>query len=408
MFSGSHSWSITVIVTAYMVGLGFGSIAGGRLADRLAPRTSVRAFAACELLVALFGAASPWLYYDVAYAHLGGLVREAAALPLTHFALLLVPTLLMGASLPLLSKGVVVSEGPPAARRIAVLYAANTLGAALGAFTTAWCLAGAIGFAGAIRLAAALNVCAAGLALLLARAAIPSAVERNGADEAPADAATVRLWAATYGLSGFVALGLEMVWLRAIGTMIKASPQTFGHVVGVLLIAGGAGSLVGAALAGRKVPADAGGIFLRLQWAAIVLAALPFVATPLLIAENAPMGFLYRFLGSDSPLETRQIVEAATQVRPEVLWLAACLWVFIPLALVGPGSFLMGASYAWIQRAVQTDLRRVGRRVGAVQAANVFGCALGSAATGLVFFEALGTPHTLRALVALSPGCLAC
>ena len=91
ILSGLHIYSITLIVTAFMAGLGFGSLAGGRLADRLSRRRAVRAFALCELAIGLFALISPWLYYDVAYLRLGFLVRYPLVLPLVHFALLLLP-----------------------------------------------------------------------------------------------------------------------------------------------------------------------------------------------------------------------------------------------------------------------------------------------------------------------------
>lgn len=402
VFSGVDSWSITMIVTAYMVGLGLGSLAGGRLADRLGRVQAARAFAAAEVAVALFGAASPWLYYDVAYAHLGGLVRHPAVLPLLHFSLLLVPTLLMGASLPLLCRALVSGERASAARSIAWLYAANTAGASAGALATVWWLAGHVGYPGAIRLALGLNLAAAALGLAAATRLEdePKSRPSGGSGRAPFDR-EVAGWAAVYALSGFVAIGLEMVWLRTLGTMIKASPHAFGHLVGVLLLAGGLGGFVGARLAPRRGAADPARTFLVLQWAATAAAAAPFVLVPLLLSEDGALAFLFRFLGSDSPLAIRQILGAWSAARPDRLVLAAWLWVLAPALTMGPPVLLMGASYAWLQAAVQTDRDRVGRRVGLVQAANVFGCALGGGVVGLVFLRWIGTPGTLRLLVAL-------
>ena len=132
IFSGQHIYSITMIVTAFMAGLGVGSLVGGRYADRFGRRTSVLAFAACEVLIGAFALISPWLYYDVAYVRLDFLVRYPLALPTVHLGLLLVPTFLMGASLPLLSRGLVAGTSG-AARVIGVLDGLNTAGAALGA-----------------------------------------------------------------------------------------------------------------------------------------------------------------------------------------------------------------------------------------------------------------------------------
>src|SRR5262245_8770978 len=166
--SGVHSYSVTVIVTAFMAGLGFGSLLGGRWADRLSPRRALLGFAACEAAIGAFALVSPWLYYDVAYLRLSFLARSAAALPLLHLLLLLPPTLLMGASLPLLARGL-VSDAPSAARSLGVLYGVNTLGAGVGAFASVWWLVGAFGFSGALRLGALLNFAARAGCVALAR-----------------------------------------------------------------------------------------------------------------------------------------------------------------------------------------------------------------------------------------------
>ena len=70
IFSGADIYSVTIIVAAFMAGLGFGSLAGGRLADRLTPRLNLRAFALAELAIGAFGFGSKGLYYDLLYTRL--------------------------------------------------------------------------------------------------------------------------------------------------------------------------------------------------------------------------------------------------------------------------------------------------------------------------------------------------
>src|SRR5262245_26160373 len=104
IFAGGDVYSVTVIVAAFMAGLGIGSLAGGYLADRLGPHGNLYAFAGAELLVGLFGVASKRLYYDILYL---GYPQLAGAHPLMGaviFATLLPPTFLMGISLPLLAR----------------------------------------------------------------------------------------------------------------------------------------------------------------------------------------------------------------------------------------------------------------------------------------------------------------
>jgi spermidine synthase len=121
IFSGADVYSVTVIVAAFMAGLGIGSLAGGHLADRLGPRTSAAAFAVAELLIGLFGLASKWLYYDTLYVRYPQLAQSELLAAMVLFATLLVPTLLMGLSLPLLARAL-ASSLQVSPRVIGLLY----------------------------------------------------------------------------------------------------------------------------------------------------------------------------------------------------------------------------------------------------------------------------------------------
>lgn len=91
--------SITIIVSAFMLGLGVGALAGGRLADRF-PRRIVGLFAAAELAIALFGLLSPEL---IAWVGAATVQHSLPVIAGANFLLLLVPTALMGATLPMLT-----------------------------------------------------------------------------------------------------------------------------------------------------------------------------------------------------------------------------------------------------------------------------------------------------------------
>ena len=134
--------------------LGVGALAGGQLSDRF-PQRALAMFALFELAIALFGICSPSLIRAV------GALAVRAPLPViaaVNFLLLLIPTTLMGATLPILVAHVVrlyrnigVSIG--------LLYFANTLGAALGAAVTGMLVLFYLGLSATIYLAAALNLC---------------------------------------------------------------------------------------------------------------------------------------------------------------------------------------------------------------------------------------------------------
>jgi predicted membrane-bound spermidine synthase len=157
---GIHTEAVTVIVTVFMLGLGLGSLAGGA-ATRRSGWSPVLLFAIAELGVGLFGLGSLPLF-----AAVGGATQalSPAATAAVTFLVLLVPTLLMGATLPLLTTHV-VRRRPNVGRSLSVLYAVNTLGSALASVAAAFALLGLLGQRGTVALAAASNFAAAGTAM---------------------------------------------------------------------------------------------------------------------------------------------------------------------------------------------------------------------------------------------------
>lgn len=146
-----------------MVGLGFGGLAGGRLSLQSRFRPIVL-FGAAELVIGLFG----WFSLDLID------LVAASVLPVNAwltggltFGLVLVPTLLMGATLPLLVTDAVSRQASVGAA-VGGLYFVNTLGAAFAALLTAVVLLGTLGLAGAVRAAASINFAVGALALVRA------------------------------------------------------------------------------------------------------------------------------------------------------------------------------------------------------------------------------------------------
>lgn len=410
IFSGMHIYSITMIVTAFMAGLGFGSFFGGKWADRFSPQAATRAFAACETVIGLFALFSPWLYYDFAYVQLGFLVRYPAVIPAVHLALLIVPTFLMGASLPLLSRGLVRSTAQ-AASSIGVLYGVNTLGAAIGAWLGVWYLIGAFGFVGTIRIGAVLNFAAAAGALLLAaRMGVGASTEPSSqvatADPVPPGRGSLSLgtWAGIYALSGFIALSLEILWFRVLDVTIKSSPYTFGHLLGGFLFFLAVGSLAGAWAVRRSVGGSEK-VFFWGQWGITVSAGLAILAFCRMPSGLWPLSELLPFWQTDGglllPDMLRAWAEPSSTGSGELLSLAWKTYGLVPFLLFGVPTFLMGWTFAFIQKTVQIDPDGVGWRVGLIQTANIVGSIAGSFFTGTLFLNWFGTSTTFRMLIVL-------
>lgn len=394
LFAGSDTVSAALVVGAFLTGLGIGSIIGARFADRLTRPQAIVAFACAEAGVAGFALISKLFLYDGLAIGASERFDSLGAVFVLCFAGLILPTTLMGASLPLLSR-VVATSVEHLAGRIAVLYGLNTVGAGLGALVGGWLILGTIGFEGALRLAAALELAAAGLALSLlprlrraqADQKIPGATAAPGTGPSVASGVgTVPLWCALAFASGFVIVALEIVWIRVLGQFGQYNAYMFSTLLGVFLLADGAGMAVGARLVrGTRDPRP--GFFLA-QGTGFLLALSLLLGlwwfTPMLPAAPDPTWV------------------DAWRLRGPNLWLSLGMTVL----LVGPPSFLIGLTFPFIQRAVQHDLAQVGARVGWVQLANILGNAAGSLGTGLISLHLLGTAGTIRMLAAVTLGLL--
>lgn len=162
MIYGSNVESVAMVVAAFLTGLGIGSLLGGWLSEstRL---PLVLCFSAAELGVAIYGLGSVALFRWVGEMtdHAGPAMTGVLA-----FTLVFLPTLLMGATLPLLVAHQVRACGS-VGESVSWLYFVNTLGAALGAFLAAFWLLRVAGLSGSVRVAASLNAVVAGVVLVV-------------------------------------------------------------------------------------------------------------------------------------------------------------------------------------------------------------------------------------------------
>ncbi len=380
IFAGSDTISAALVVGALLAGWGLGSILGAWVADRLSAARALVGFVLAEIGVGGFALLSKTFLYDWLATDLAGVVDAPGAIFALCFAGLVLPTTLMGASLPLLARAVATSLDT-VAERVGTLYGLNTLGAGVGALLGGWVLVGELGFVGALWLAAGLELAAALLALtLLPRlrgVAVPEAREAAGAQPFGG----LGLWCVLVFLSGYVIVALEIVWVRLMGQVGQYHAYLFPTVLGIFLLADGAGIAVASRMVRRM--ADPRPAFFVTQSAGFALA----VALVLALWWALPHW----------PLSGLTSVDEMRLHGPPL-----ATTVVLAALVVGPPSFLIGMTFPFVQRAVQHDLSSVGTRVGWVQFANIAGNAAGSVGTGLVTFHWIGMTGTLRLLAVLS------
>jgi len=159
---GVNIESVTIIVTMFMLGLGLGSLAGGKLST-VSRVPLLATFSAIELGIAIFGLVSLRVFHFVASFTAG---TSTLGTGIVTFALLLIPTMLMGSTLPLLVAHLVRGNGN-VGESVGVLYFVNTLGSAVACFAAAYLLMNNFGQSGSLRIAVAINACVAAAALVL-------------------------------------------------------------------------------------------------------------------------------------------------------------------------------------------------------------------------------------------------
>ncbi|MCA1963343.1 MAG: hypothetical protein LDL31_05300 [Prosthecobacter sp.] len=413
LFAGGDVQAVTLIVAAFMLGMGCGHAAGGWLADRRSQAGCLALFALLELGIAAWAMLSPWLYHDLLCQRLAGLAEAPVTGSIVVILLLLPPTWLMGMSLPLLARAISGSlQMAPTA--ISQLYGMNTLGAALGAILCTWCLMPRFGIEGAVRHAAALNaLCALGVLPLLPLArGMPEPKATQSAEMA--HDAWNRLWAmrrfrlclGLHAASGFLAIGLELLWFRVLGVMLKSTAFTFGTLLGIYLGGLALGSLVGARLVKKGwQPLK---VFLWLQAAVGLYAGLGLGLLLALVHLPALQSFtayldLYEPLDVNTSLALLLDPSLPRSSVPDP-WLLPLLHGLLPAVLIVPATFLIGMAFPFLQKAAQTDLGQLGLRTGSLQVANIVGNVAGALLVGFLLLDLAGSALTLKLMVLLSTG----
>jgi spermidine synthase len=394
LHSGVDLASVTTVVAAFLAGLGFGNLLGGVLADRLDARRALFAYGLANAAIGVFAWTSLYLFDDL-YRSLASDLRSTLATFGFNALLLIVPTTLMGLSLPLVSRGIVetVEDVGPLVGR---LYAWNTLGAAAGAAVTGWLVLGTFGFTTTVRLAGSLNVLAAVVAIGWGarapagpRAAQPPAVraEPSPPTAEPAGATRVWPWSVLYGATGAVALGLEIVFFRIVDAVMRGNAYTFGHLLTLYLLLFGIGGAVGSRLVRRARRLDQW--FLALQGLAGVSAlagVLVLMEAPALVGVDDEVTTFFRGGG----FTLGYPLESGSDLARLVFGL-----VVAPLVVMGLPALALGASFPFVQAHVTPRLDVLGRRTGGLLFANIVGNVTGTLLVGFVLVNTLGTAGTL-------------
>ncbi|MBI5518159.1 MAG: fused MFS/spermidine synthase [Deltaproteobacteria bacterium] len=372
---GVSDLAVATVLAAFFLGLGLGNALGARIAARF--RRSLRAYAAAEAGIGLYALASLALLPRVHVLYgLAGPEASFGALSALRLGLSLVvllpPTVLMGATLPLLvaarpGESDAWSEGATG------YYACNTAGAVVGAGASGLWLVPHLGVRLTVILAAAASLTGAALVLSLVRA--KGALGAAEATDAALPASGFPRRAALLAfLAGVASLAGEVVWTRALRIIVGGTTQAFSAMLVVYLSGIALGSVLGERWTrGRGRPLVHFGLsqVLAACWTMAALGLAPQLPRALGLLHRAP--------------------ELDAHAPGVVLGLSVVL--LLPLALC------VGAALPLAWRCAGGSAEEASRRAGAVLSANTLGGLLGSLGAGFALVPLLGLE---RAVVALS------
>jgi spermidine synthase len=376
---GSTTLAVSTVLAAFMGGLAVGSVLLGGWADRHRAR-ALRAYGVLEIAIGLLGFSIPLLLRAVEAVYLRlapGLESSPMIFFVAQFILvglvLVLPCALMGGTLPILARWLVGRE-QEIGGRVAVLYAANTLGACAGAAAATYALLPFAGVREGELVAVAMNLAAGAVALGLARGSRPAAEPdaalspEDAGPATPLSTAGERALLTAIALSGFAAMVDEVAWARLVGLIFGSSVYAFGLML--LLFLAGIG--IGSAVYSRIRGADPARV-LGLALIGNTFAALSGIA----LVPQLPLAYMRGFPAVKDSFPLR-----------EALQLVATAPLLLPMAI------LFGIAFP-AAVAATAKLQHMGRGVGRVTAWNTLGTVAGAFLGGFVLIPRMGLRASL-------------
>ncbi|HUU14464.1 MAG TPA: fused MFS/spermidine synthase [Terriglobia bacterium] len=443
---GNTAHAVSTVLAAFLGGLALGAYLIGRWVDRRPP--SLWIYGLLELLVGVYCLFIPQLFALITRAYVGlyhFFELGPAALTAVRFGLaavvILIPTVMMGGTLPALARFVTAGQRD-APWRISRLYAWNTLGAALGALTSIYLLMPSWGVGGTIWFAVGINTLVFAAVAFLARrssadgspgseAASPEASSSEGP---PSKTRAAVLLAGAF-FTGLVALAYEVIWTHVLAFLIGNTVYAFGVMLFTFLCGLGLGAQIVArrfqrpAMWGRALAVS------QVLLALAIFCTLPlWTRIPDLFAQGLQKAFEFDLLSVAFLLLLRMVYLGwkiyrrapqaafpwgrAIELGAEALLLTGLMGVdtafvwnyeityflsgemlrfFCAFYLLILPALLLGLSFPLLLHLASHRAAEVGARVGGVYAANTVGAILGSVLTGFVVLPHLGSLSTLRA-----------
>jgi spermidine synthase len=388
---GSTVQAQTVVLAVFMGGLALGNRLFGKLSTTI--KNPLLGYAVMEILIGLYALFFPKIYSaaDWTFVAVGSNFATAtfALLLLKLFisvALLLIPTVLMGGTLPLIASWIEKQPSFESGARVGIFYATNSLGAVTGAGLAGFYLIQNYGLTGTLALAATANILIGLAAGFIAKrqqleVAAPTKTPESATTPASGETSPTPSWfAMLVGLTGGVSMGLEIVSARSLALIAGGSLQAFALVLMSFIFGIGLGSMIISSSKAAKRYGIHTIYTLLLVAASFVIFNVVFIEQGTMLYAQAKYGLAPNSVG----YFWHQLLIAGFSFL--VLGLpAACLGSVVPLSI----RLLQGSSLA------------LGEQVGRLLTANTIGAVLGVLITGFVLMPLFGVRPAFAILAVL-------
>ncbi|MFC1670169.1 fused MFS/spermidine synthase [Spirochaetota bacterium] len=388
---GNTVYASTIVVSMFMGGLALGSLIMGRYADRIKRR--LRLYAILEILITISALSLPfalklmdklykWFYVSYQPNPNSLLVLQV----LISAVILLIPAMLMGSTLPLLSRFVTTLE-EKAGNMVGKLYALNTFGATLGCFLAGFVLIRLAGVMGTLYIAAGVN-------LLVAISGWILSLSHDKVDETPkakpdlkhTELATTKdvnikkyLLLIAVFTSGFISIGYELIWMRSISYQLNSFTYVFSAVLTVYLLGNVFGAWIGSRLSKHLTnPSIWFGASLTL------LGLLGILFIPWITAW-------YKFM----PSEAKMVFKGFWMIP---VFRIVIIPILHSLSLFLLPSIVMGIGFPLAIQAWNNYRHKTGLTTGTIYGTNTIGAVLGGIATGFLLIPLFGSQLSITML----------
>ena len=388
---GGTTLAVSTVLTAFLGGLAIGSYFGGKFIDHF--KKPLLAYGAMELVIGIYGLLVPVIFSDNFLAPIWQTVVQMFESVqfisyLVRFfisiLLLATPTIMMGATLPILSRYLTNVRSDLVPFNVGALYTINTIGAIIGTFTCGFILLPSFGVNTTVYIAAFLNLILASTVIFLAKenkkiqADTPEyAADKNvdletliseSQEELPLNLIKLTMFA--FFVSGFVALTFEVVWTRILTLVLGSSTYAFSTMLTTFL----AGLAIGAAIMTKYQEKIERPVF----WIGLILCGI------------ALTGFITACFFNELPW----LFLSQAQKLPEDLsasWYLLTTHRFVVSStIMFLPTLLSGMLFPLVIRVYSKRPDHIGESVGKLYSINTLGCILGSFTSGFVFIPLFG------------------